>query len=50
MFRKVYNLLTIQNGMSALILASQRGYIEVVKLLLQLKAHIDAQSKVRWNT
>jgi len=39
-------LLSLQDGVTPLIVASNKGHTSVVKLLLEAKAEIDVQNKV----
>ena len=39
-------LLSLQDGVTPLIIASHKGHTSVVKLLLETKAKIDVQNKV----
>ena len=39
-------LLSLQDGVTPLIVASHKGHTSVVKLLLEAKAEIDVQNKV----
>ena len=36
----------MQNGVTSLIAASDQGHLDIVKFLLQMNAHINAQTKV----
>ena len=41
-------LLSLQDGKSALMWASQNGHTEIVKHLVEAKASLDLQSQVSW--
>ena len=46
---KLTLLLSLQfDGKSALMLASEKGYTEIAKHLVEAKAALDLQSKVSW--
>ena len=38
--------IVLQNGVTALYVASQNGNVEMVNILLQNEAHVDVQKKV----
>ena len=40
--------LSLQNGKSAFMLASEKGHTEIVKHLVEVKASLDLQSRVSW--
>ena len=40
------DLLCLQNGVTALYVASHNGHVEVVNILLQNGAHVDVQEEV----
>ena len=40
--------LCLQNGMTALYVASHNGHVEVVNIVLQNGAHVDIQEEVSW--
>ena len=42
----VSSLLSLQDGVTPLIVASNKGHTSVVKLLLEVKAEVDVQNKV----
>ena len=41
-------ILSVQDGMSALMFASEKGHAEIVKYLLKAKASLNLQTKVSW--
>ena len=45
---KLTLLLSLQYDKSALMLASENGYIEIVKHLIEAMASLDLQSRVSW--
>ena len=47
---KLMLLLSLKDGESALMLASQRGHTDIVKYLVDSKASLDLQSKVDWTS
>ena len=47
---KLMLLLFLQDGESALMLASKRGRTEIVKYLVDSKASLDLQSQVDWTS
>ena len=47
---KLMLLLSLQDGESALMLASENGHTEIVKYLLDSKASLDLQTKVGHQT
>ena len=46
---KLTLLLSLQDGESALMLASQKGHTEIVKHLVEAKASLHLQSEVSWS-
>ena len=45
---KLTLLLSLQYGWSALLLASEKGYTEIVKHLVEANASLDLQAMVSW--
>ena len=45
---KLTLLLSLQDGYSVLMLASEKGHTEIVKHLVDAKASLNLQSKVSW--
>ena len=45
---KFTSLLSLQHGESALMLASEKGYTEIVKHLVEAKVSLDLQTRVIW--
>ncbi len=44
---KVYSLVSVQDGWTALHKASEKGHCQVVKQLIAAKAQVDIQEEVR---